>query len=211
PDGTARYVVGRDGGAPQHADSPERCVYTEWFLVTGLAELAEQTGEVAWLTAARRVLDRARADHLAGTAPVPPDAAPASTAYGPRMVLTDTLLTVARAAAALDQPGRERDQLAETVDAMLSHRLPDGTVCEVTGPAAHSLVTRHRVPGHAVAGVRIALESLDLLEDDRARLPLLVSLDAACLLGWDPAHGGLLRYTDTNGPYAPTGAVAGTA
>jgi len=64
---------------------------------------------------------------------------------------------------------------------------------------------------HWVAGVRIALESLDLLEDDRARLPLLVSLDAACLLGWDPAHGGLLRYTDTNGPYAPTGAVAGTA
>ncbi len=210
-DGTTRFVVGRDGGAPENRDQPPRSVYADWFVVMGLAELAAQSGDGRWLDAAQPVLDRSRADHLAGTAPTPPYAVPAGhAAYGPRMILTNTLLVVAQAAAALGRPGPEQGQLAEALDAMLTHRLPDGTFSEMPGPDAGSLVHRHRVPGHAIEGIWVALEALDVLADDRARQPLLVSLDAACMLGWDPVHGGVLRYTDVNGPHRPTGTTGGT-
>ncbi|WP_299276484.1 AGE family epimerase/isomerase [uncultured Georgenia sp.] len=211
PDGTTRFVVGRDGGRPESRDQPARSVYADWFVVMGLAELARQTGESRWLTAARPVLERSRADHLAGTAPTPPYAVPAGhVAFGPRMILTNTLLVVAQAAESLGQDRHTLDWLAEAVEAMLAHRLPDGTFSEMPGPDARSLVSRHRVPGHTIEGIWVALESLDLLGDDRSRDPLLVSLDASCRLGWDPVHGGLLRYADTDGPHAPTGTTAGT-
>lgn len=211
PNGTTRFVVGRDGGRPENRGQPAHSVYADWFVIMGLAELAHQTGESRWLDAAEPVLARSRADHLAGTAPTPPYAVPAGhQAYGPRMILANTLLVVAQAAEALGRPGTERDQLAEALEAMLGHRLPDGTFSEMPGPDELSLVARHRVPGHTIEGIWVALESLDLLGDDRARHPLLVSLDAACLLGWDSTHGGILRYTDSNGPHKPTGRVTGT-
>ncbi len=211
PDGTTRFVVGRDGGTPETADQPSRSVYADWFTVMGLAELARQTGERHWLDAATPVLARSRADHLANEAPTPPYAVPAGhEAYGPRMILANTLLVVAQAAADLGRPGEERTQLAEALEAMLGHRLPDGTFSEMPGPDADSLVARHRVPGHAIEGIWVALEALDLLGDDRSPEPLLASLDACCRLGWDPAHGGILRYTDSEGPRTPTGTTRGT-
>src|SRR5699024_11461820 len=66
-------LVGRWGGAPESTDQPERSVYADWFTVMGLSELARATGERHWLEAARPVLERSLADHLAGTAPTPPD------------------------------------------------------------------------------------------------------------------------------------------
>src|SRR5699024_11490037 len=95
------FVVGRWGGAPESTDQPERSVYADWFTVMGLSELARATGERHWLEAARPVLERSRADHLAGTAPTPPYEIPAGhEAYGPRMILTNTLLVHAQAAEA---------------------------------------------------------------------------------------------------------------
>ena len=54
------------------------------------------------------------------------------------------------------------------------------------------------------------LEALELLGDERDRTPLLDSVVALCELGWDPEHGGLLRYTDSRGPTRPTGTHSGT-
>lgn len=211
PDATTRFVVGRWGGAPESTDQPERSVYADWFTVMGLSELARATGERHWLEAARPVLERSRADHLAGTAPTPPYEIPAGhEAYGPRMILTNTLLVHAQAAEALRVAGPEREQLREAMEAVLSHRLPDATFSEMPGPDPRSLVSRHRVPGHGIEGIWVILESLDLLGDERDRAPLLESLEALCELGWDREHGGLLRYCDREGPVAPQGTASGT-
>ena len=211
-DATTWFVVGRRGGRPESPGQPERSVYAEWFTVMGLAELARSTGERHWLEAAWPVLERSRADHLAGTAPTPPYQIPEGhEAYGPRMIVANTLLVYAQAAEALGVAGAEREQLREAVEAVLSHRLPDGTFSEMPGPDPQSLVSRHRVPGHGIEGIWVVLEALELLGDERDRAPLLESLDALCELGWDREHGGLLRYCDREGPVAPRGKTSGTA
>ena len=211
-DHTTRFVVGREGGAPEVEGQPERSVYADWFVVMGLAELARVSGERRWLDAAMPILDRARADHVAGTAPTPPYAVPEGhSAYGPKMILANTLLVVAQAATELDRHHHTRDQLAQSLTDVLWHREADGTFSEMPGPDSASLVHRHRVPGHAIEGLWVLLESLELLDDERDRAPLLESVSALCDLGWDPEHGGLLRYTDRTGPTQPTGTVSGTA
>ncbi|MGC0145111.1 AGE family epimerase/isomerase [Pseudactinotalea sp. Z1732] len=212
PEGTTRFVVGRDGGPAQSPDQPERGVYADWFVVMGLSELAAQTGDRRWLDRALPVLERSRSDHFSGTAPTPPYEVPAGhSAYGPRMILANTLLVAAQAAAALGIHDHLREYLAAAIQDVLWHRLDDGTFTEMPGPDPEGLVTRHRVPGHAIEGIWVLLESLDLLEDDRDRGPLLQSVVAMCELGWDPQHGGILRYTDATGPSKPTGSTGGSA
>lgn len=211
-DGTTRFVVGRDGGRPESSGQPDRSIYADWFVVMGLYELARETSESRWIDAATPVLNRSQEDHLSGTAPTPPYKVPKGHhAFGPRLILTNTLLVAAQAAAALGyQEEQTRQQLRSALEEMLSHRQPDGTFSEMPGPDKRSLVSRHRVPGHAIEANWIALESLDFLEDSRSRLPLLESLTASCELGWDPEYGGLLRYTDSSGPVKPSGREFGT-
>lgn len=210
-DGSTRFVVGADGGSPETPNQPGRSVYADWFTVMGMAELARVSGEKYWFERAAPVLERAAADHLAGTAPTPPYEVPAGhQAYGPRMILANTLLVVAQAAIALGAPGVEQEALRRAVDEVLIHRLADGTFTEMPGPDPATLVSRHRVPGHALEGLWVMLEALDVLGDQRDRAGLLNSVVAVCELGWDHEHGGLLRYTDADGPQMPRGTLAGT-
>src|SRR5699024_10514763 len=105
----------------------------------------------------------------------PPYEVPAGySAFGPSMILLNTMLVVGQAQAQLEG-GLEpelRAQLAELVGVVTSHRLADGTVQEMTGPAEGTVVARHRVPGHAIEGMWVLLETLDLIGDDRDRTPL---------------------------------------
>lgn len=210
-DHTTRYVVGRDGGAPQTPGQPDRSVYADWFVSLGLTELARQTGEPRWLDQALPILDRARADHLAGAAPTPPyQVPPGHSAFGPKMLLVNALLVASQAARTIGQHSHLEAQLGQAVDDALSHRLPDGTFTEMVGPDPRTLVNRHRIPGHAIEGLWMILESLELLDDARDRAPLLASISALCESAWDAEHGGLFRFTDASGPYQPTGTVTGT-
>ncbi|MBP2411195.1 hypothetical protein [Brachybacterium fresconis] len=112
---------------------------------------ANPTGERGWLDAAAPILERSRADHLAGTAPTAPYEIPAGHGgYGPRMILADTLLVFAQAAEGA--AGTEREQPREAVEAVVSQRLPDDTFSEMPSPDPVSLISRHWVPGHAIEG-----------------------------------------------------------
>ncbi|MBZ2199539.1 AGE family epimerase/isomerase [Occultella gossypii] len=209
-DGTSRFALVRTGhaAAPGH---PDRSVYADCFVAMGLAELGRVTGEPHWLELARPIVERARTDIRAGTAPTPPYDVPAGyQAFGPRMILLNTLLVFAQAELSLHRSRSTFPWLLEGLDAMLEHRLPDGTFAEMTGPDPESLIGRHRVPGHAIEGIWMALEAMPLVADERDRNPLLDSIGALCTLGWDRELGGLLRFTDSSGAAAPTGTTSGT-
>src|SRR5699024_12381350 len=111
-------------------------------------------------------------------------------AYGPRMILTNTLLVHAQAAEALRVAGPEREQLREAMEAVLSHRLPDATFSEMPGPDPQSLVSRHRGPGHGVEGIWVSLESVDMLGHERDRGALPESLEAVCWRGGCRGNAG---------------------
>jgi N-acylglucosamine 2-epimerase len=211
-DGTCHFRTRRDGSPA--GEPPERSVYADLFAVMGLAELARVSGDTAWLAPSEPILDRARRDILAGTAPTPPyEAPPNHRTFGPHLILLNTLLVHVGAARALGAPERA-DWMAGELDQVLSHLLPGGTFAEMVpadGDGAATLVGRHRVPGHGLEAVWVALEAAELLGRDGCRPDLLGAVGALCTLGWDTEHGGLLRYTDATGPGRPTGVPGGTA
>ena len=213
PDGTCSFVLTDEGRPWQGSGQSGHSVYADCFFVMGLAELARADRDQHWLQLARPVLATARRSVLAGTADTPPYEVPAGyRAFGPPMILLNTMLVVGQAQTELEGglDPELRAQLAELVDVVTSHRLADGTVQEMIGPAEDTLVARHRVPGHAIEGMWVLLETLDLIGDDRDRTPLLETIVASCELGWDREYGGLLRYTDASGPLAPQGVDTGT-
>src|SRR5699024_2623726 len=99
-------------------------------------------------------------------------------AYGPIMILLNTLLVHAEAARALDDRlGEHRDWLAETLDLLMTHRLADGTFIEMKplsgAPDPHALINRHRVPGHAIEGLWVALDVMEFLGETQHRRAVL--------------------------------------
>jgi N-acylglucosamine 2-epimerase len=214
-DATCHFRLTRTG-EPLADSGPARSVYADCFVIMGLAELARVTDETRWLDIVAPVLDRTRADILAGTAPTPPyDVPPGYQAFGPRMILLNTLLTVTTAEAELgcSEANDHRAWLSDALELVMAHRLTDGTFAEMVGPHHpddDSLVARHRVPGHAIEGLWVALEAMELLDVSTHRDAILDSAIALFELGWDPVFGGLLRYTDSDGPSHPLGLDRGS-
>lgn len=214
-DGRCHFVLERDGTPTEGPSGETQSVYADCFVVMGLAELARTTGDRAWLDAAQPVLATAAGSIVAGTGPTPPYPVPEGfTAFGPRMILLNTLLDVVRAKRDLGvADAHDLSSLEAARTAMLRHRRPDGTFLEMIPdePDERSLVARHRVPGHALEGVWVALEASEILGDAEAHGETLSrSVDALASAAWDPEHGGLLRYTDSAGPVEPHGDEAGT-
>lgn len=214
-DGTCHFVTTTEGTPTTGPSGETSSVYADCFVVMGLAELAATTGESRWLDAARPILARAERDIEDGTAPTPPYAIPSGfVAFGPRMILLNTLLIHAEA---LDRSGRfgdaDRARLSTALDQVLEHRLADGTFQEMR-PVGTSdddtLVARHRVPGHAIEGVWVALAAAAILGRGDTVTALVDSVGPLCASAWDEAHGGLFRYVDRSTPMAPQGRHTGT-
>ena len=213
-DGTCHFVIADDGTPSAGPAGETRSVYADCFVVMGLAELAATTGEQRWLDLAVPVLDRAEHDIDSGTAPTPPYAVPDGfAAYGPRMILLNTLLVHAEA---LDRLGRltdrDRDRLSTAYDRLLDHRLLDGTFQEMrpSDPAMDgTLLARHRVPGHAIEGLWVALHTAELLGRSTEIPTLLASVSPLCTSAWDDDQGGLFRYVDRSSAFRPGGSATG--
>lgn len=219
PDGTCAFLLDRRGSP---AGPDDRSVYADCFVAMGLAELTRYTGGTEWLATIDAILDRATDDVEHGRAPTPPYPVPTGYApFGTRMILLNARLDQVRAydASAPERPAaaRARAGLAAARAATLAYRERDGRFTEMrrtgtddTGARdGGTLLSRHRTPGHALEAAWMALEAGDLLAERAADAELLTSVTALCRQGWDPEYGGLLRYTDADGPDEPTGRVVG--
>ena len=204
PDGTCAFALTRDGSR-SIPGQPARSVYADLFTVMGFAEFARVSGETNWIDQARRILDRAVIDIRDGSAPTPPYAIPVGhRAFGPHLILLNALGVFSEAERALTVPSTRDDEVARELDTVMSFRTGAGPFAEmpplggIRGDEA-DLVTRHRVPGHALEAIWIALDAMDLLGDDTHRTAALDSIAPLCELGWDDEFGGLLRYVDRDG------------
>ncbi|HEX6681937.1 MAG TPA: AGE family epimerase/isomerase [Candidatus Limnocylindrales bacterium] len=212
PDGTCHFVLEADGTPTAGPNGETHSVYADCFVAMGLCELATATSSAHWLEAAEPLLRRASADIASGRADTAPYPVPVGwSAFGPRMILLNTRLEHARALRQLGRltPAALAD-LAAARDAMLAHRAADGTFVEMLGETPDdSLIFHHRVPGHALEGVWVALETGDLL--GKSPDGLLESVSALCESGWDTEFGGIFRYVDSTGPREPGGSSGETA
>lgn len=204
PDGTCAFALSRDGST-QVVGQPARSVYADLFAAMGYAELARVSADRTWIHLARSILDRAIADIHDRTAPTPPYAIPAGhRAFGPHLILLNALGVFTAAERALGASSTRDDDLARELDTVMSFRTGDGSFAEMPrldGADGDDLITRHRVPGHALEAIWIALDAIHLAGGDAEahREPALDSIRPLCELGWDAELGGMLRYVDAAG------------
>jgi N-acylglucosamine 2-epimerase len=201
-DGTCAFALTRDGSAAAPGQ-PARSVYADLFAAMGFAEVARATGSTRWLEPARVIVDRAHQDIRDGTAPTPPYAIPAGhRAFGPHLILLNTLVVLAQAERVLEGVASRAHLVAAELDAVMSFHDGEHGFREmppVWPERAASLAATHRVPGHALEAMWIALEAMELLDDATHREAALASVAPLCALGWDEDHGGLFRYVDAAG------------
>lgn len=200
-------------GATRAGD--ERSIFADCFVAIGLAELARQTGTGEWLEIVDRIIERVTADVAAGDPPTAPYPLPGGfSGFGAEMILLNARLEQVRAhqRAGRATPGMWSG-LADARTAVLDRREADTglfTEVRVGDPAmADTLLARHRVPGHALEGVWMALEAGELLGVSDGQRELCASVSALCASGWDQEFGGLFRYTGPDGAQQPSGRLIG--
>lgn len=198
-DGTCHFVVA-DDGTP--VDQPHS-VYADLFVVMGAAEVARATGDASLLRATEPIAERATADVWDHSCDTPPYPVPEGhAALGPEMILLNALLVDAQAReelGLLDEAGRRR--LETALERTVAHHEPGAAFVEMRpgDGTDDTLIARHRVPGHDLEAIWIAIEAAELLGRDDVIHPLVASVAPLCALGWDDEHEGLFRYVDRDG------------
>ena len=208
PDGTTAFVTDRAGqpyepvpGRGQHVS-----VFTDLFAALGFAELARVGGDPEWGDRAEQLFAGA-ADRIGRRVvrtepyPVPPGFG----SFALPMMLVGVGEQVHRAT------GSDRSaQVVHAAAAEIFDRFRSGDDMAEMPPddsaSSDTLLARHRTPGHVLEALWFLAHAGDLLTaGGAASHDRLADLAVhACRLGWDAAHGGLLRYVDLDGG-APAG------
>ncbi|NED93752.1 N-acylglucosamine 2-epimerase [Phytoactinopolyspora alkaliphila] len=213
-DGTCHYVLTEKGAPAAPSPGQTHSTYADCFAAMGFAELARWTSDPGWLDLAGTILARASADVETGRAVTAPYPVPSGfTGFGPRMIVLNTTLEYVTARHELGVRGDgDLPALAAARTAMLRHRQADGSFQEMIprDPEDASFIARHRVPGHAIEGIWMALDAGEFLGETADTADLLTSIDVLCRSAWDDHHGGLFRYVDAQGNTAPRGETTGT-
>ncbi|GMA31217.1 AGE family epimerase/isomerase [Litorihabitans aurantiacus] len=202
PGGSTIFCLTRDGDpVPQEGGRLDSSVFADLFAVLGLAG-AVRAGATEHLATAERVLvaaERAIHDRTAPTEPYPVPPGYRDLA-GPMSLL--------HAAAELCDVGggpEVRAVLVRSADTLVG---PDGLLgvdrwWEMRPDDAaenDTLLARHVTPGHLLECLWMLVHAARTAPEIAVDPELLEHLALRALeTGWDPEHGGLLRYTDRDG------------
>ena len=209
------YLLTADGTkkAFRSGEGHDISFFADCFVTLGLAETARATRDAALLDRAVTLYDDVRDRLSRGSVRMEPYPLPAGyRSHSVPMIMLNVSQELERACRDLGDRRHERlalDGMAD-MDAILGTFVrADRTVQEVVatdGP--ERLLTRHRTPGHAIESMWFVIEQA--LRHDRPEA-VAVAIDvmkASIRIGWDEAHGGLLRFVGPDGG-APEGPAAG--
>jgi N-acylglucosamine 2-epimerase len=209
PDGTTAFVTSRAGEPREPAPGAglHTSIFADLFAALGFAGVAQMCPDGDWGGHAEEVLLRSAAAIEAWRFRSDPYPVPAGhRSFGLPMILVGVGEQVHRATGSAASAAVVRDAARQIEE----HHLDGDDVAEMpatAGEPSDGLLARHRTPGHVLEAAWFLHHARDLLTGSALAEPeRLARIAAKALdLGWDDAHGGLLRYVDRAGG-APTGA-----
>jgi N-acylglucosamine 2-epimerase len=211
PDGTTAFVTTRAGEpfAPTPGGGLHTSVFADLFAALGFAGVAQLCPDGEWGGHAEDILLRSAAAIGSGRFRSDPYPVPAGhRSFGLPMILVGVGEQVYRATGSAAAAAVVRDAARQIEEVHLDGDDGDD-IAEMPACAdiaRDGLLARHRTPGHVLEAAWFLHHARDILDDSALARPDRLTRIAvhALELGWDDAHGGLLRYVDREGG-APTG------
>lgn len=215
PNGNCAFLLTEDGEPKESraGEGLDASFYADCFVVMGFAAYAQTSGEGEALELAADLYDRVRRRLAEGSVRSEPYPIPDGyRSHGFAMIMLNTSQVLADACQEFDsgEEPRYREQSLEYAREILGdfcderfrvrEVIPAGDAAAKPGPGApEALLLRHLNPGHTVESMWFVLEEAARHGDTemigQACRVLLRALES----GWDPVHGGLLRYIDLDG------------
>ncbi len=202
-DFTTAYVTTAAGEPfePEPGSGLHTSIFADMFAALGFAGTATVDPGGGWAELSLSMLQRAAAAIDSGDVPSAPYPVPAGhRSLGLPMILIGVGEQVYRATgsdtAKRIVAGAGRDITEHFL------QLGDSDVAEMPtlDGTSGSLLARHRTPGHILELMWFCHHARDLLTGPLAEAAVLAAISARALnMGWDRAHGGLLRFTDSAG------------
>ncbi len=204
--GSCAYLLTGDGTTKEFREGEGHDIsfFADCFVALGLAETARATRDTVLLDRALTLYDDVRSRLSQGTFRMEPYPLPSGyRSHSVPMIMLNVSQELERAARDLGDPRHERlarDGLADMDTILGTFVRADRSVQEVVatdGP--ERLLTRHRTPGHAIESMWFVIEQA--LRHDRPDAVSVAAevMKASIRIGWDEAHGGLLRFVGPDG------------
>jgi N-acylglucosamine 2-epimerase len=209
PDGTTAFVTTRSGEPfePTAGAGLHTSVFADLFVALGFAGVARLRPDEGWGELAEEMLGRSACAIESGRFRSDPYPVPTGhLSFGLPMILVGVGEQVHRATGSAAAAAVVRDAAGEIEE----HFLDGDDIVEMPATGNEDrdgLLARHRTPGHVLEALWFLHHARDLLPGSGLAQPSRLAGIAlhALDLGWDDAHGGLLRYVDRDGG-APAGA-----
>lgn len=208
-DGGCAYVLDGHGTPKEHAPGAglRASIFADFFVALGLSEVARLGLDRVMFDHAVALFDSIELRLAAGDYRTEPYPVPAG--YWPHslpMIRLGVAQELVRAAADLDHPRGPGLQatISATIDEIMTDFVrEDLLVDEVvvrseTVPRAR-LLTEHVNPGHTIESMWFVIESAAAEGRETVVARAARVMERAVRIGWDEAHGGLLRFVDRHG------------
>lgn len=204
--GSCAYLLAGDGTKKEFREGEGHDIsfFADGFVALGLAETARATRDAALLDRALTLYDDVRRRLSQGTVRMEPYPLPAGySSHSVPMIMLNVSQELERASRDLGDARHERlarEGLADMDTILGTFVRPDRTIQEVVptdGP--ERLLTRHRTPGHAIESMWFVIEQALRFDRPDAIAVATEVMKTSIRIGWDEAHGGLLRFVSPGG------------
>ncbi|MEM7734209.1 MAG: AGE family epimerase/isomerase [Deinococcota bacterium] len=203
--GNAVYLLTETGSKKYFADFQDHDIsfFADCFLVLGFGEWARASQSQDLFSEAlalyQRICHRLESgDVRSEPYPIPTGCTP----HARPMIMLNVAQELVGVAAALKRPeatqlDQQATQYMQTI--MMKFRQPDGRLVEIIGECDASVLEQHCTPGHAIESMWFVMAQAHKNQDTETINQAVETIKVMFDMGWDEAHGGLLRFVDHQG------------